>query len=307
MAYNGASVGGVVLSPLWVALIAAIGFAGAAAAIGTVMALAIWWLSRRFLGRSPAAMGLLPDGDAPGIPAAAPPGNAALPLPGAALWRSWQFITLAAATSLGLFAQIGLITHLFSLLVPALGTQLAGFAAGLATACAIAGRTAMGWLLPTGADRRRALALNCCLQLCGSLMLLTAGGTSVPLLLGGVVLFGLGLGNATSLPPLIVQQDFAPADTARAVALVTACSQACYAFAPATFGLLRDLGAASAPGPGSGAGLLFVAAAAVQLAAAGAVMLGRQAPARTVGAYASGLAGGARRKPATKPLTPRPP
>jgi len=40
-AYNGASVGGVVLSPLWVALIAALGFAGAATAVGGVMVLAI--------------------------------------------------------------------------------------------------------------------------------------------------------------------------------------------------------------------------------------------------------------------------
>ena len=124
------------------------------------------------------------------------------------------------------------------------------------------------------------LALNYGLQLCGSLVLLAAGGTSVPLLLAGVVLFGLGLGNATSLPPLIVQQDFAPADTARAVALVTACSQACYAFAPAAFGLLRDLGATAGASVGGGAPLLFAVAALVQLAAAGTVMLGRLAPAR---------------------------
>ncbi len=272
-AYNGASVGGVVLSPLWVALIAALGFAGAAAAVGGVMMLAVWWLSGRYLGRAPASMGLLLDGDIPGTTAPARSGSAAPPLPGRTLWQSWRFVTLAGATSLGLFAQIGLIAHLFSLLVPALGAQLAGFAAGLATACAIAGRTGMGWLLPSGADRRRALAANYGLQLCGSLVLLAAGGTSVPLLLGGVMLFGLGLGNATSLPPLIVQQDFSPADTARAVALVTACSQAVYAFAPAAFGALRDLGAAA----GGAAPLLFVAAALVQLAAAGTLLLGHQA------------------------------
>jgi len=84
------------------------------------------------------------------------------------------------------------------------------------------------------------------------------------------------LGNATSLPPLIVQQDFAPADTARAVALVTACSQACYAFAPAAFGALRDLKMA----PGSGGAGLFITAALVQLAAAGTVLLNRGVIAR---------------------------
>jgi len=170
---------------------------------------------------------VLPDGDAPGAPALARPSSAAGPLPGAALWRSRRFVTLAAATFLGLFAQI-----------------------------------------------------DYGLQLCGSLVLLAAGGVSVPLLLLGVVLFGLGLGNATSLPPLIVQQDFAPADTARAVALVTACSQACYAFAPVAFGALRDLSATTGASVGNGAPLLFTTAALVQLAAAGTVMLGCLAPAR---------------------------
>ena len=274
-AYNGASVGGMVLSPLWVALIAAFGFTSAAAVVGTVMVLAVWWLSSCYLGRTPVAMGLLTDGDAPHALAPVRVGKSAAPLPGAALWRSRRFVTLAAATSLGLFAQIGLIAHLFSLLAPALGVQLAGFAAGLATACAIAGRTAMGWLLPAGADRRRALAINYGLQLCGSLVLLAACGTSVKLMLLGVMLFGLGLGNATSLPPLITQQDFSPNDTARAVAWVTACSQACYAFAPAIFGVLRDLSATTSALQGNGAPLLFATAALVQLAAAGTILLFR--------------------------------
>ncbi len=285
-AYNGASVGGVVLSPLWVALIAALGFAGAAATVGAVMVLTVWWLSGRVLGRTPAGMGLLPDGDAPSAPAPARIGSPAIPLPGAALWRSRRFVTLAVATSLGLFAQIGLIAHLFSLLVPALGAQLAGFVAGLATAAAIAGRTGMGWLLPPGANRRRALAMNYGVQLCGSLTLLAAAGTSVPLLLAGIVLFGLGLGNATSMPPLIAQQDFAPSDTARAVALVTACSQACYAFAPAVFGMLRDVAATAGALQGNGAPLLFVTAALVQFAAATAVLLARPPPARSTMAQA---------------------
>ena len=61
-------------------------------------------------------------------------------LPGSDLWRDLRFITLAATMALGLFAQIELLTHLFSLLVTPLGTQLAGIATGAATAAAIAGR-----------------------------------------------------------------------------------------------------------------------------------------------------------------------
>ncbi len=274
-AYNGASVGGVVLSPLWVALIASLGFAGAAALVGVAMALALWWLSGRFFSRTPAGMGLAPEGDAPGAPAPARVDGDAAPLAGPP-WRDRRFLTLAAGTSLGLFTQIGLIAHLFSLLVPALGAQFAGAAAGLATACAIAGRT--GWAgcsrrAPTAGGPRRPTTG---LQVAGSLAFLAAGGGDVPLLLLGVVLFGLGLGNATSLPPLIAQQDFAPADTARVVALVTACSQAAYAFAPVAFGLLRDPAAAA----GGAAPAVFLAAAAAQVAAAAVLVIGRRAAAR---------------------------
>jgi hypothetical protein len=116
--------------------------------------------------------------------------------------RSSYFITLTAATSIGLFAQIGLIAHLFSLLAPSLGAHLAGFVAGLTAACAIAGRTGLGWLLPARANRRRVAAANYTVQACGVLALLLANGTNVPLLLLDAVLFGGGIGNTTSLPPL---------------------------------------------------------------------------------------------------------
>ena len=107
----------------------------------------------------------------------------------------------------------------------------------------------------------------------GSVVLLCAG-SSVPLLLFGCALFGLGLGNSTSLPPLIAQVEFRSADVARVVGLVTAISQAGYAFAPAAFGLLRDLGAT---GFSINEGILpFAAAALVQLASAVVLLLGRR-------------------------------
>jgi hypothetical protein len=79
----------------------------------------------------------------------------------------------------------------------------------------------------------------------GSLALLAAGG-SVPLLLLGCALFGLGVGNLLSLPPLIAQAEFPAADVGRVVALMQAINQAFYAFAPAGFGLLRQVASAEA-------------------------------------------------------------
>ncbi len=275
-AYNGASVGGIVFSPLWVAAIAGLGFPGAAAAIGVVTIAALWFLCDRYLARTPEQMGLAPDG----VAAAAVPGGAAstAPLPGRLLWRDWRFVTLAGGMALGLFAQIGLIAHLFSLLVPAFGAQLAGLAAGFATACAIAGRTLVGWLLKPTADRRLVAASNYAMQMCGCGAFIAAAGTDIPLMLLGVALFGAGIGNATSLPPLIAQVEFSRADVPRVVALVTAISQATYAFAPAAFGAFRGAAESAAGQPTGDVPLFFLAAVAVQMMAAGSYLAGRRVP-----------------------------
>jgi MFS family permease len=240
MAYNGASVGGVVFSPLWVAAITWLGFPVAAGAIGVVTAVTVWFLAAIVIAKSPLEMGLTPDGDAPGAEIAAP-AHSAQPLPGKRLWRDAGFLTLAAGMALGLFAQIGLLAHLFSMLVPALGAQATGLAIGGATAAAIAGRTLVGWLMPASADRRLIAAASYVVQIAGVLALLCAGGQTIALLLLGVFLFGAGIGNATSLPPLIAQVEFAKEDAPRVVALIIAIAQATYAFAPAAFGFVREL------------------------------------------------------------------
>lgn len=208
------------------------------------MAGGIWWIAGAFLRPTPAALGQFPDGAiAPaaggGLPWAGPP-RAPLP-PGRRAWRDRRFATLSAAFALGLFAQIGLITHLFSLLAPGLGAFGAGAGVSLVAACAVLGRSLLGWLMPSDTDRRVAAALNFAVQIAGSALLLAAAGTSVPLLLAGCVLFGFGVGNLVSLPPLIAQHEFPAADLGRVVALVTAANQAVFAFGPAVLGLLRDL------------------------------------------------------------------
>jgi Major Facilitator Superfamily len=267
MAYNGASIGGVVFSPLWVAAIERLGFPEAAAVVGVVMVVAVWALADRIFSRTPQQMGLAPDGDAPGTPVPATPSSALHPLPGKLLWRDRQFITLAAGMALGLFAQIGLIAHLFSLLIPALGTQGAGLAMGLATASAIAGRTIVGWAMPVDADRRLVACVSYAVQIIGSIVLVAAAGQGVMLLLIGSVLFGAGIGNATSLPPLIAQIEFARQDVPRVVALIVAIGQGTYAFAPAVFGIVRELGSAPA---------FFAVAALIQVLAICCFFAGRR-------------------------------
>jgi hypothetical protein len=272
MAYNGGSIGGVIFSPLWVATIQSMGFPIAAATMGAVMAVTVWVLADALFSKSPQQMGLAPDGDAVDVMPAGLRVPEIAPLPGRLLWRNASFLTLAAAMAIGLFAQVGLLAHLFSLLVPALGAPYAGLAMAAATAAAVAGRSLVGWLMPAGADRRLVACGSYAVQIAGSLVFLLAAGSNLPLLLVGVILFGVGIGNATSLPPLIAQTEFARDDVQRVVALIVGIAQGTFAFAPAAFGLIREL----APDPAAPG--VFAAAAVLQALAIVVFLLGRRHP-----------------------------
>lgn len=277
-AYNGASIGGVIFSPLWLALIAVVGFPAAAGLVGTVMIVTLWLLSDRYLRLKPGDLGVQPDGDAGGEVQSAIDRTGAAARPGRTLWTSRAFVTYASGFAIGLFAQVGIIAHLISLLVPALGALGAGLAAGLATVCAIAGRMLVGWCLPANADRRVVAAGTYFIQALGCVAFILAQGQSVPLLLLGVVLFGVGIGNVTSLPPLIAQVEFAPIDFPRAIALATAISQATFSFAPAAFGFVREWARSGDASIGANVPAFFVVAAAVQMIAALAYLAGKSRP-----------------------------
>ena len=122
--------------------------------------------------------------------------------------------------------------------------------------------------MPAGADRRLVACVSYAVQIAGALVLIAAGGTNVPLLLLGVLLFGVGIGNATSMPPLIAQIEFVKDDVPRVVALIVAIGQAVYSFAPAAFGLIREL----TPGDA----YFFAAAALIYALAIGVLLAGRR-------------------------------
>lgn len=254
MAYNGASIGGVIFSSAWVYLISQLGFGQAALWVGGVSISVIALLAFKVFALRPEHLGQYADG------ADQPPAETVIQAasPSSSLWSNRQFVTLAAGMSLGLFAQIGLITHLFLVLVQHLSEQQAGLAMGLATASAIVGRTLVGWLMPPHANRRNVACLSYGVQLLGCIVMLGVGGFPGLVWLG-VILFGAGIGNATSLPPLIAQAEFPRQHTQRVVALIVATAQGCYAFAPAIFGVVKSLG----DGANSGV-LIFTLAAVVQ-------------------------------------------
>ena len=228
MAYNGGSVGGIVF-------LAAVGRGNRLAGIcrcdnrnrADGSADRLGDLGDIVCSQSRARWDCEPDGDAKGVAAVSVTSPYARPLPGALLWHDWTFRTLAAGMALGLFAQLGLVTHLFSLLLPTLGAQRAGFAMALVTVMAIGGRTLLGWLMPIGADRRLVACLGYGTQLAGSLVFLAAGRygrRAAP----GRASSSSAQDSATlpRLPPLIAQVEFVKDEVLRVVALIVAMSQA---------------------------------------------------------------------------------
>jgi hypothetical protein len=237
-AYNGASVGGMVFSPLWIALIHGFGFPTASLIVGLVMISIVLPLTSLVISRKPEDSGEHADGVASGgLPQKAlksDPNNSTNPR----LWRNRAFVTLAVAMALGLFAQIGLVSQLFSMLVPIFGAQVSGWMMALATGCGMVGRLFMAGLLSSQTNRRYAASASYAIQALGTLLLWATDVDQLSLIVLGVVLFGVGIGNATSLPPLIAQTDFKTSDVPRVVARCVSFSQALYAFAPVGLAVL---------------------------------------------------------------------
>lgn len=273
-AYNGASVGGVIFSPLWVALIAWMGFIGAASIVGVMVTIVVLLLAGYVFTKTPESIGqTLDGGDSDSIIVRRVELNRRATLPGSALWRDWAFITLSAGMAIGLFAQIGLLAHLFNLFSPAVGAQKMGWLMGLGTACAIGGRSIAARAVQRFGSRRTVAAVGYLIQALGSATLLLSGGDNIWLVTLGVMLFGSGIGNATSIPPLIAQSDFAPEDVSRVVALIVAIGQGTYAFAPAFFSLLQST---TREGPVAMQSLFFAAAIGIQILAAAAYLAYRR-------------------------------
>ena len=59
----------------------------------------------------------------------------------------------------------------------------------------------VAWLMPAGADRRLVACASYTVQIVGTLLLIAAAGANIALLLAGVLLFGVGIGNVTIVPP----------------------------------------------------------------------------------------------------------
>lgn len=235
LALNGVSVSGMVMIPLWVALISLFGFPRAAALVAAVLVVVLCPLSWLYLRRGPEDFGLGLDGRIE--PSAVMASAAAPPRSRRELMRERRVRTLTLAFAIASFAQVGLLAHFLTRMAPDLGATYAALAFSLMMAVSIVSRTALGWFVG-GRDRRLIAATSFLVQVLGAGLMAVSRDPLV--LAAACVIFGIGVGNLMTLPPLIAQQEFEKADIGTVVSLVSATNQSLFAFAPATLGILRD-------------------------------------------------------------------
>ena len=261
LAFNGATLGGVLIAPALIFLIEGIGFTRALSAAGLVLLAVMLPLAAAIMRRGPATLGLGPDGDPPSTVAES--SGAGVSRSRADALRTWRFWSVSTPFALGLAAQVGVLTHLVSLVTPALGSGGAARAVSATTAAAVVGRLLTGFVIDR-VNRRLAASATLVVQVAG--LGLLAWAPSAAVVYAGCALFGLGVGNLTTLPGLILAVEWPHERFSSLVGLVVAINQFTFAFRPSLVGVLRDWTGTYGPALG--------VCAALQAIAAGLILLG---------------------------------
>jgi MFS family permease len=230
----GASAGGMMGPPLLLLGADRIGFARTTSAAAAVALVVVLPLALFILRRRPEDMGLSPDG--------LPRGQEEQPRDGATWSRADALRTSALQTTmiafgLGMSVQIGLLTHQVTLLSQSLSTDAVAATISATAIAALAGRLGLAKF----ADRFDARAT-------GSIVLITAAASFCALaatrdpvvLIGASLLFGLTVGNVTTLSPIIVRREFGAASFGSVFGVASCAIQLVTALGPGFYGLLHE-------------------------------------------------------------------
>jgi len=261
IAFNGATLGGVIVAPALILLIDAVGFTPALDVAALVLLVVLVAVAAGVMRRGPEELGLGPDGDAPPSTRAYPEVSGARGWRGEAV-RTWRFWSVSAPFALGLTAQVGVLTHLVALVTPMLGAGEAARAVSATTAAALIGRLVTGFVVDR-LNRRLVSSATLVTQIIG--LALLAWARSPVVVYAGCALFGLGVGNLTTLPGLILAVEWPREQFSALVGLVVGINQFTFAFGPSLVGVVRDWSGTYGVALGACTALQAIAAALVLL------------------------------------------
>lgn len=210
-------------------------------------------------------MGLCPDGAAP---------HSAVAAADAPTWtrakalRTVALRSVVATFGIGMMVQIGFLTQQVTMISPSLGASGTSATVSATAIAALLGRLALARF----ADRINERATAAAVLIVAAIALAMLALLPVPaVFVVGSAIFGLTVGNVTTLSPIIVRREFGAASFGAVFGIASSGIQLVAALGPSFYGLLHDaVGSYRVP---------LLLAAALDILAGAIVMVGDRRPA----------------------------
>lgn len=231
----GASAGGMMGAPVLLYGIGRAGFAATTTVAAAISLAVLLPLIGSVLRHRPQDIGLLPDGAAA---AGSETTRTALGWTRAEALRTTALRTVMLTFGIGMLVQVGFVTHQVTFLMPALGMSGTSITVSATAIMALCGRLLLARFADQ-IDQRRTAAIV--LALAAFAFTLMAAFPSPPVLVGGSILFGLTVGNVTTLSPIIVRREFGAASFGAIFGIASTGIQLATALGPGFYGVLHDL------------------------------------------------------------------
>ncbi len=238
IATTGLSVGGIAITPFAASFIDDRTLAGAGPWMGLAWILGVIPISLLLIRSDPADLGLEPDG-VPTTTGVA--GDAARALPGASFAQAIStrfFRYLAATYALVFMAQVGAIAQLFNLADERINSATAATALSTMAFSSIVGRL-IGGIIVARISTKRLTGFLIIVQ--GVALVIIALSTTTPVLILGVAILGLSVGNLLMLQPLLLAETFGVREYSRIYSFSQLFGTIGVAGGPLLLGALRDL------------------------------------------------------------------
>jgi MFS family permease len=230
----GASLGGMLGPPLLLLGLDRIGFAHTTSWAAVIALIILMPLALFVLRHRPEDMGLSPDGASPTL---------AKQVLRQSKWdradavRAWAFRTTVIAFGIAMTMQIGLLTHHATLLGQFLSTKAVAATLSATAISALIGRVGLAKF----ADRIDARVTSSIVFLVAALAYCGLGVSEHPVsLIGASIVFGLTVGNVTTLAPIIVRREFGAPAFGPIFGVASCAIQLAAAMGPSFYGLVHD-------------------------------------------------------------------
>jgi MFS family permease len=229
----GASVGGIVGVPALLFAISQIGLPSTTVIAAIAIVAVLLPIAAFVLKRSPDQLGLFPDGAS----AAAAKAESATTWTVRSAARTPAFWSVTIAFSIGMFVQVGFLTHQVAFLSEVLSPALVSATASAAAVTALAARIGLAGFVDRLDQRTFAAAV---LLIASALFAVLGCFPNKWVMIAGSIVFGLRMSNVTILSAIIVRKEFGAASFGTVFGFASTIIQLATALGPSFYGTLRE-------------------------------------------------------------------